>query len=165
MKRFKNKLIIINALLLSVIVLYSCETKDSSLENIKLISPMGFEISSSIDKLKQDLKLLEEDYKIINIEFKENNKFNVAFIDYVDKNGIKYNCVMAKGKIKFNTDQSIKYISKNKIKINNCKKAHKKWKISCGGCDNCKVGGSIGSNGGISFQCESDCCDLIVEEI
>ena len=39
----------------------------------------------------------------------------------------------------------------------------KRWKIYCGGCEKCRVGGTLDLEGNLTFQCESSCCTLTVE--
>ena len=145
--------------------LYSCNEEESQTldvsSKIELVSPMGFKIADNISNLKEILDLSESS-KIENVTFEENDKFNVAFIDYVDKDGIESNYAIGIGALKFYSDKM--EIGGNPS--NTSRSMNRRWRISCGGCsDPCGVGGTLDNEGNMAFNCESSCCILEVEEI
>ncbi|CAI8322683.1 MAG: Uncharacterised protein [Flavobacterium sp. SCGC AAA160-P02] len=153
----------LSIVLLSLVFFYSCDQEESKIldvsSEIELVSPRGFEIADNITHLKQILELPESS-KIENVIFEESDKFNVSFIDYIDKDGVQSNYAIGIGALKFYS---------NEIQMggndNSSKSMNRKWKISCGGCNPCGVGGNLDSEGNMTFQCESECCVLTVEEI
>ena len=145
-------------ILLSTVILINCENENLEPNDINLVSPKGFKIADNISQLKLTLGL-DQNQEITNVKFIESNDFNVAFIDYKGINGVNLNVVIAKGNVNFNSNELIINKLPNKNQFNTGT-----WTISCGGCADCRVSGTIDSEGNITFQCESSCCVMRVEK-
>ncbi|MGK0448044.1 MAG: hypothetical protein ACJA2M_001827 [Polaribacter sp.] len=147
--------------IVSCVLFINCQNENQDLtkdNKISLISPNGFVIAESLDELKSSLNIKQNE-KVTEIEYVESDKYNVAYIKYRNVDGIDLNYAIASGNLNFETNKLITNASKSRSQLN------KKWKISCGGCENCRVGGTLDMEGNMTFQCESSCCELTVEEL
>ena len=138
------------------------EDKPDALSNeLTLISPLGFKIADNIEDLKKSLNLSSK-ANILSIRFEENEKFNAAFIEYSDENFEFGNVAIVKGMAKFSSDKiSLKKHPNASGKVGG---QSAEWTVSCSGCSNCRVSGTLETTGEITFTCKSSCCVMNVKE-
>lgn len=155
----KIKFLLIILLIISII---SCNSDDSSKnlldDRISLVSPNGYEIAKNMDELKLTTGINKSVGDITKIVYQEDDKYNAAFIYYIDPNGIEKNTVIAKGKFNYES-QSIEYVFDGPFSNSTSKGV----KLSCINCD-CKVQSTTDLNTGLTtFSCSEPCCSLSVE--
>ncbi|MCP2042906.1 hypothetical protein [Pontibacter sp. HSC-36F09] len=150
----------------------SIETKTSELH---LTSPNGFRIAKSKQDFLKSLSkingLSTDSIEIVDIKYMESKVASAAFVSYkVKGNEFVKNIAIGKGKIEFSTN-------KLQVHSNNTRTLKADGEssavmtaseegpgptVSCHGCTNCRVGGSIEPNGTIHFKCESSCCSMTI---
>ncbi len=159
MKKIITPLFILTVVL--SLLFFSCHDDNVDLienNSISLISPNGFKIAENVHGLKTSLGLNNNE-KITKVKFVENKRFNVAFVEYTTIDGLELNYAIGQGYLNFSSN---KLITDN---LQNKGFKRKAWKISCDGCQNCRVEGTLDPDGRMTFNCESSCCVMTVEEI
>ncbi len=140
--------------LLGFIFLFGCSQSEDSNNEIDLISPVGYVLAGSINDLAAVIDL-DDASEIIDIDFMESGQASIGFISYRDKSGKTSNVALGCGKINFES------VSLNVQPI--LKSSNGQIKVSCSGCENCRVMGEISSDGTITVKCESSCCSMIID--
>lgn len=153
-----KKLILAFTVIFTILISVSCEQDEKNAqgsEEIQLTSPNGFKTASTINDLKSALEL-NQDAKIVAIEYLDAKKANAAIVTFNrnEKSGIE-NIALASGEINYDVGS----ISATPA---GTKQVGGKWKISCDGCPDCIVSGSIKPDGTITFSCSRDCCKATV---
>ena len=139
-----------------LISIFSCnKNKPDELipEKVSLVSPNGFVLSENVEELITLLNLSPES-KITNIYFLESGNSSVAFVTYNNASGRIESVALARGNINYDA---------NEVSVQPGLKSTEKIKVSCSGCENCRVMGTISPDGTIKISCESSCCTMTIE--
>lgn len=149
----KNTSKYIYLLVLSFLFLFSCSQKDNLPQGVQLQSPNGYVLAESIDELIAILDINPES-KVLDINYLEKDQTVIGFVTYKDENGKTSTVAIAIGD--FNYDANCVEVKTNS------KSKGGTIKITCSGCEDCRVMGSINPDGIVTISCESSCCTMTV---
>ena len=139
---------------LSFMFLLSCSQSDDLASKIKLISPKGYVLAGSVDELIAVMDL-DNSLEILDIEYLETGLATIGFVSVKDKFGKISTVALGCGQINYEA------VSVNVQPI--LKSTKGQIKVTCSGCDNCRVMGEIRPDGTITVKCESSCCSMTID--
>ena len=142
------------SLSLILFLMFSCNKNENFSEKVELVSPEGYVLAESLDELLTFLDL-SKGSKIVDVSFMETDQAVMGFVTYTGEDGITNTVGIGSG--------NINYEAERLIVQRGLKSSKDKVTVSCSGCENCRVMGTIYPDGTMTVNCESSCCTMTIE--